>query len=567
MDIGRELAAIKKQIQELQRSARLSSAALDSTALEVRDDSGSLRGLVGQQGDGTTAINIVNGPTPPAPNAPTVEPALAALTVTWDGTFADAVAAPLDWMRCEVHVGATSDFTPSQGTLRDTIETPQGGMVTIPLPYTEWYVKLRSRTSSGAVSTSTSAVAGTPRKAETADLTAGIITADLIAVDALTGKIITGGTINGAEFHSDDGAGGLVDIENGTVTATAASGWKIEIDPSQDHPTIIWKDETGALAGEINGLGTSTRPGLVISSGRFTDIGQTDWRWVTSIGSNLDGTDGWRTGRVREADTNISHGGYIGLATGHAQLSVRDSTDPGNNPIFQVSKGLFTFDLGRALINPPASPNSAIFITAKAEHTGRLIRAQVNGVDQFAVTAAGAVGCVGTMTAGAFSTIGAITAGAVSATGAIGAGGALTGDSLAVATTAFTTYTPTVTGGGSATYTSRTGWYYKLGKMVYFTAEFTVNAAGSGTTTVTITAPSNIHRTSTRQAFSAHAHGIYVSGLLANGLALALESGSGNVIDRISVSNNSATNRDNILQGVQLLAGATVTVQGWYREA
>src|ERR1044071_7137653 len=141
-DVGTVLARLEKRLAAVERASRLSSASLDNTSLQVRDDSGSLRALVGQQGDGTTAINIVNGPTPPTPTAPVVAPALAALTVTWDGTFANAVASPMDWMRCEVHDGATSGFTPDQTTLRDTIETPQGGMVTIPLPSTEWWGKL-----------------------------------------------------------------------------------------------------------------------------------------------------------------------------------------------------------------------------------------------------------------------------------------------------------------------------------------------------------------------------------------------------------------------------------------
>ncbi|MFE7111751.1 hypothetical protein ACFU98_29405 [Streptomyces sp. NPDC057575] len=239
-NIGAELARMKKDIERLQRAARLSYASLDDTALEVRDGTGSVRALVGQQGDGTTAVNIINGPVPPAPSAPVVAPALAALTVTWDGTFAAAVAAPLDWMRCEVHVGATPGFTPDQSTLRDTIETPQGGMVTIPLPYTEWYVKLRSRTSSGTASAATTAVSGTPRKAATADLTAGIITADLIAVDALTGKNITGGTVTGATLQ------------------TATSGQRVKVIPS---------NSVGIPAVQLySGASTETAPGELVAS-------------------------------------------------------------------------------------------------------------------------------------------------------------------------------------------------------------------------------------------------------------------------------------------------------------
>src|SRR5882757_3040502 len=72
------------------------------------------------------------------------------------------------------------------------------------------------------------------------------------------------------------------------------------------------------------------------------------------------------------------------------------------------------------------------------------------------------------------------------------------GGNLTVTATTFQTYTPTVAGGGTVTWTSRTGWYFKLGKIVFFTAYLVVNAAGSGAVNVTVTAPSSIDR-STRQ--------------------------------------------------------------------
>ncbi|HEY9414458.1 MAG TPA: hypothetical protein VIQ30_06855, partial [Pseudonocardia sp.] len=121
--------------------------------------------------------------------------------------------------------------------------------------------------------------------------------------------------------------------------------------------------------------------------------------------------------------------------------------------------------------------------------------------------------------------------------------------------------------GGTATYTSRTGFYYKLGKVVHFQAEFVVNAAGSGASAITITAPSSIYRTGGRQAFACHGQSTTTAGAVMNGHAVALESGTGTTIDRISLSNDGAANRDNILNGANLLAGARVTIQGWYREA
>src|SRR5258705_5757884 len=52
------------------------------------------------------------------------------------------------------------------------------------------------------------------------------------------------------------------------------------------------------------------------------------------------------------------------------------------------------------------------------------------------------------------------------------------------------TYTPTVGGGGSATFTTQFGSYFKIGKMVMLSVYIQVNVAGSGGTGVTVALPS-----------------------------------------------------------------------------
>ncbi|MDX5526088.1 hypothetical protein PV677_36070 [Streptomyces sp. DE06-01C] len=588
-DIGAMLASIERRLAKVEAQSRLKSASIDDAAIVVRDGTGALRGIVGQQGDGTTAVNVVNGAPPPAPSTPTGAPALGGVSAGWDGAFADEAIIPLDWARVEVHASPTDGFTPDPESLVATIETAQGGIVYIPATVPQ-YVRLLARNTSGAPSPATAQVgpyapkpvAGeigigeitetliadgavtTPKvyanAITTALLAAGAVDATALKADAITGKTITGGTINGAEFHSDDGAGGLVDIQNGTVTATAASGWSIEIDPSQAHPTVTWRDDTGGLAGEINGLGDSTRPGLVVSSGPFTDGAITDWRWATQWGVEDSGDSSWRTARVRESDTSVIHGGYIVLDPNRAATAFINNTGSEPSTIFEVKDGFFFFDEGRVAVEPPASSNSALLLQARTGHTGRLIRAQVNAVDQFVVTAAGAVGSAGPMTAPAFNATGAVTAGSVSTTGA------LSGDTLAVTSTTWSTYTPTVSGGGTATYSTRTGFYYKIGKIVYIHIYIACSAAGSGSTGISVTLPSVPYRGSAdiRQYLPLYAGGILPGSNSATGgtgIANINPGGSGTDIDQLRSAS------DIQYRGTNLSNTATFTIQGWYREA
>ncbi len=247
MDVGTKIAQLEKAVKDLQRASRLSYASLDDTALEVRDAGGALRGIVGQQGDGTTAVNIVNGGPPPAPATPSAAPALGGVSVGWGGTFANGAVIPMDWARVEVHASPTAAFDPTADTLKATIETAQGGIVYIPSAV-PLYVALLARNTSGAASPATAVVgpyapkpvAGeigigeitetliadgavtTPKvfanAVTTAKLAAGSVDATAIKADAITGKVITGGQVNGA-------------VVTGGVVQTGTSGTRVRMAP------------------------------------------------------------------------------------------------------------------------------------------------------------------------------------------------------------------------------------------------------------------------------------------------------------------------------------------------
>ncbi|MFE7547108.1 hypothetical protein [Streptomyces gardneri] len=242
-DLGTEIQRIKARLSAIERSSRLGAAAIDDTSLEVRDDTGSLRALVGQQGDGTTAVNVVNGPIPPAPTAPLVASVIGGVAAEWDGQLVGGAGVPLDFSRVEVHAAATSGFTPSAATLVGTVETAQGAMVVIPTA-TPIYVRLLTRTTSGTASTP-SAENGpiAPALIVADDVADGIITGTKLAADAIDGKTITGAIIRTASTGQRivmDGATGTItgyDSSNVTVfTINPAGGFTTYAPEDEDAP-------------------------------------------------------------------------------------------------------------------------------------------------------------------------------------------------------------------------------------------------------------------------------------------------------------------------------------------
>jgi hypothetical protein len=133
------------------------------------------------------------------------------------------------------------------------------------------------------------------------------------------------------------------------------------------------------------------------------------------------------------------------------------------------------------------------------------------------------------------------------------------------------TYTPTVTNGGSATFTTQTADYYKLGKLVWVNIGLVVNAAGSGTSSVAVSLPSTPSRT-IQQTLDLTCESVRVASQSTKGSAVILITGSGATIDRLRnqvAASGDATTDNRILnvQGAHLLAGAIITITGWYREA
>ncbi|WP_051819271.1 hypothetical protein [Streptomyces sp. NRRL S-920] len=197
------LAQLERRIQDLERSNSLTNASVDGGSIEVYDEDGSLQVVVGEQGDGTTGVIHVNGPPPPTPSTPTLAEARGGVAATWDGLFTDALSAPLDFSRIEVHASTASVFEPTQITQVGTIESPRGGVFLIPTEVPV-HVRFLARTLSGTGG-EPSAAAGPvgPGRVVAQDVLDGIISETKLTKAAVTAAKIALGAVNGTHLAAE----------------------------------------------------------------------------------------------------------------------------------------------------------------------------------------------------------------------------------------------------------------------------------------------------------------------------------------------------------------------------
>ncbi|MFJ8719759.1 hypothetical protein ACIRD9_42610 [Streptomyces violaceus] len=119
-------------------------------------------------------------------------------------------------------------------------------------------------------------------------------------------------------------------------------------------------------------------------------------------------------------------------------------------------------------------------------------------------------------------------------------------------------YTPELGNDGTAAYSTRRGWFYRIGPMVYMNAYFVLSGAGSGASNLTLIAPTGIDRTN-RQYVGCHAEAM-TAGNSGSLTAVGFTSGSGDVFDRVRSSTGAN------ITGADLTATAILAFEGWYRE-
>lgn len=146
--LARIVADHTKQLSALNRP-QLAHSAIEGGSIDSYDHAGNLRLRIGDQGDGTQTITVVDGPTPPAPSAPMVAVDGPVLTVSWDGHLADPnIELPADFARIHVHLAQTPDM--SSAPVRASIEAKAGAStVTAVETAGTWWVALAVEAQSG----------------------------------------------------------------------------------------------------------------------------------------------------------------------------------------------------------------------------------------------------------------------------------------------------------------------------------------------------------------------------------------------------------------------------------
>jgi len=155
--LARRIADLEKS-RLRQRQPQLGNSTIDSGAIQAVNESGTLTMVMGQQFDGTNAPSVVLGPTPPIPSVPGVFSSPGAIRIYWDGTFANADFAPMDFSRVTVHILPDGDyddatFDPTnQANIYGSFAHAAGGEISAILEPGDYVVVLVSWTLAGKFS-------------------------------------------------------------------------------------------------------------------------------------------------------------------------------------------------------------------------------------------------------------------------------------------------------------------------------------------------------------------------------------------------------------------------------
>lgn len=219
--LGRQIADLLDRVSELEQQVtapRLHRSALHNTGLPVYDSNGQLRQTVGRTSDGTYGEEQFNGPPPPRPNTPDLQPIPAGIRAGWNGEF--ITARPNDFSHLLIYCSpAGPAFISGPSNLVGTVFRA-GSYPVAPLPYAEHWVRYVAVNKSGQESEPSFTVSATPTRILGSDLFPATITETEIAPDSIETPHLKANAVTALKIAAES-------IEAGHLTAGAVTATKI----------------------------------------------------------------------------------------------------------------------------------------------------------------------------------------------------------------------------------------------------------------------------------------------------------------------------------------------------
>lgn len=312
---------------------------------------------------------------------------------------------------------------------------------------------------------------------------------------------------------------------------TGVSGWAVKIDGSAEFSDVVLR---GDGVGDTIIIGPATGSQVTIGfSGTSSYVrfpmNSPKENFISQINAAV-----FNSGAANESLSLQLRGPSVDDATDRLELLLSSQNNDGSsqaNMILRLAGGssgnLMTVDknlgwefLRHVIVEPTSTGGNALTVDAPVGMAGDLLVLAVNSAIKFNADS--------------------------------------TGTLQTYADNTFGTYVPGIVGIGAATFSIQTGWWVRIGKMIFFAAYFVVNGAGTTANTVMIDGPQSVDRT-TRQTVGINLQGLTVGS--GSGQMVSLTGGSGAAFDRTFTSTGT------IVQGQHLAAGAVLTATGWYREA
>lgn len=288
--------------------------------IDVRLGATDLAGNFSGWSDTVSHLTATDTDAPPKPATPTLTAFIGSIQINISGLGSFGEAMPADFSHFEVHVSTVNNFTPSAGTLYDTVPGAAGIAFT-PAPYgTTQYVRIIAVDTSGNKSTASTIASAAPRQvlnpdvaslsigsAQIIDLDVGKITSGTItATVTISGEFRTAASgarfgFNSAEFYAyNSGGTKTVSITNAGAASllgeirTAATGARMIINPGGTSPTEMRFYPSNSSLGKYISLFTTDVPGfpgyslVYLKGDRYTGLAGEGvlrmWHYEASLG-------------------------------------------------------------------------------------------------------------------------------------------------------------------------------------------------------------------------------------------------------------------------------------------